>query len=190
MELAEKEERELICIDESIFSSKSNKRKQWAPIGSALEWDKRFQNDKWVAVCAASSVKSGMVHYTTLLKEAYTTKTFMKFMRALHNKCSKKSIAILIDNCGIHDHKTPEFIEYCDKRDIVIIWNIKYRPDLNGIEFVWKWAKKEYRSWVDWFRANGMNWNETQLVEIIMDSIPTDVAVKETKRGFANIKAA
>ena len=55
------------------------------------------------------------------------------------------------------------------------------------IEFVWKWAKQEYRSWVDWFRANGMKWNETQLVEIIMDSIPTDVAIKETKRGFANI---
>ena len=63
---ARKEGRELICIDESIFSSKGAKRPLWAPIGRAVEWNTRWSSDKYVAVCAATSETRGLVHYNML----------------------------------------------------------------------------------------------------------------------------
>ena len=60
---AEKEGREVVCIDESLFSSKGPKRPQWAPVGRPLEWDRRYFPDKYVAVCMATSTKRGVVHW-------------------------------------------------------------------------------------------------------------------------------
>ena len=97
-------------------------------------------------------------------------------------------IAVLLDNSSIHNEKSTAFIRYCDKFDIKIIFNVKYRPDFNGIEAVWGWAKKEIRAKLDWFKANGLEWNELQLVEDIMGSIPKEVAINCTRAGFKNIE--
>ena len=107
-------------------------------------------------------------------------------MRSLHNRCAKQPMAVLLDNCRVHDFE--DFYKYCDKFDIQIIWNAKYRPDFNGIEFVWGRAKKHFRAQVDWFKANGVQWNEVQLVEEVLKAIPQDEAVKLTKKGLDNIE--
>ena len=114
----------------------------------------------------------------------------MEFMRGLHNCYKKQPIAVLLDNCRIHgkESQTQKFEKYCDEKDIQIIWNIKYRPDLNGIEYVWGRAKKEFRAKVDCFKANGVKWNEVQLVEEVLQTIPKEDAIKLTKVGFDNIQ--
>ena len=110
----------------------------------------------------------------------------MAFMRGLHTRSTKQPIAVLLDNCRIHDFE--EFHKYCDKFDIKIIWNVKYRPDFNGIEFVWGKAKKMFRAHLDHSKANGLKWNEEQLVEDVLKAIPPAQAIELTKIGFDKIK--
>jgi hypothetical protein len=31
------------------------------------------------------------------------------------------------------------------QQEIDVLWNVPYRPDLNGIEFVWAIAKRRFR---------------------------------------------
>ena len=77
-----------------------------------------------------------------------------------------------MDNASIHSEKTTKLIDYCDKFDIQLIWNVKYRPEFNGIEGVWGWAKKKFRARIDWLKANGKSWDDNALVNEIMESIP------------------
>lgn len=71
------EGRELICIDESVFNSKGPKRKQWAPVHKALEWDRRYYPDKYVAACMATSTLRGVIHFSLLHGQAFTRPLFM-----------------------------------------------------------------------------------------------------------------
>ena len=62
--------------------------------------------------------------------------------------------------------------KYCEKFEIRIIRNVPYRPDFNGIEGVWSWAKQEYRKKLDWLKANGLEWNNLHVVQEVLDSLP------------------
>ena len=62
--------------------------------------------------------------------------------------------ALFIDNASIHNEESEKLLAYCDKFDIQVIFNVKYRPDFNGIEGVWGWAKKKYRARIDWMKAS------------------------------------
>ena len=70
------EGRELIFIDECIFSSKSGRQQQWAPSGNPLEWDSRFWDDDYIAVCGGCSLERGLVHTMCLEKQAYSGESF------------------------------------------------------------------------------------------------------------------
>ena len=103
---AREEEREIICIDESVFTSKSGKRQQWAPVGRPLEWDDKWfshKHNNYIAVCGAASETRGFFHYHLSEKKAFNAKTFLAFLRSLHTRCKKTSMAILMDNASIHN---------------------------------------------------------------------------------------
>ena len=107
----------------------------------------------------------GLIHYNMIEGEGFKTATFMDFLRSLHNqKLRKNRVALLLDNSSIHNEKTTVFEKYCERFDIQIIFNIKYRPDFNGIENVWGLAKRRYRAKIDWHKANGVSWNNEMLV--------------------------
>ena len=145
---AEAEGREIICIDEATFSSKSAKGYQWAPSGHPLEWDKRFFKGSYVSVCGAASRERGLFFHRSLQGEPYTQKSFLNFLRSLHHVCRKDHIAIFVDRGSMHGGLAIE--DYCDKFDIKLIKNVVSRADFNGIEGVWSWAKREYKARLDW----------------------------------------
>ena len=49
-----------------------------------------------------------------------------------------------------------------------MILNIPFRPDLNGIERLWRSAKARYRAKVDNFKACHLKWDQMTLVKEIM----------------------
>lgn len=104
----------------------------------------------------------------------------MAFMRSLNSRCKDKHrpIAILLDNCRIHDSE--KFYQYCDQHDIQVIWNVKYRPDFNGIEYFWAAAKRDYRARIDNYKANGLQWNEMHLVQDVLENVDQAQTVKCT----------
>jgi transposase len=52
-------------------------------------------------------------------------------------------MTVLMDNCKIHDTRVTQ--EVVAQQEINVLWNVPYRPDLNGIEFVWAIAKRRFR---------------------------------------------
>ena len=40
-----------------------------------------------------------------------------------------------------------------------LIYNLPYRPDLNGIEHYWRDAKARYRKLLTHYRANNLNYS-------------------------------
>jgi hypothetical protein len=43
-------------------------------------------------------------------------------------------------------HRAHETTKHASNIGIDLLWNVPYRPDLNGIEMVWGMAKASYRS--------------------------------------------
>ena len=72
------------------------------------------------------------------------------------------------DNCAIH--KSWEVKHWLAENDpeMQLIYNIPYRPDLNGIELVWKDCKQRYRARVDYYKANNVSFDHQALVEDIV----------------------
>ena len=186
------EELELFCIDECLFNSKGQKRSSWAPSGRPPEWSRRYYGKGYITVCGATSVTRGLVHHMMLENETFDAKSFMKFLRALHNlvrKTNRFGFAILMDNASIHGTEGGEVDTYCRANQITVIMNIKYRPDFNGIEGFWAAAKRRFRSRLDWLKANGLTWNLREMVEDVLTAIPKETAIRYTRLGFECIRA-
>ena len=63
------------------------------------------------------------------------------------------SAAVLLANAG-HDVIV---LEAAEKADIPLVFNLPYRPDLNGIELLWRKAKNTFYRLMDSFRVNGVH---------------------------------
>ena len=97
-------------------------------------------------------------------------------------------MAVLVDNASIHNRESEGFIKYCDKMDIKILQNVPYRPDFNGIEMAWGGAKREYRKRLDLLKANGVQWNNLQIVEEVVKNIPADKSAEFVRCGLREIE--
>ena len=71
-----------------------------------------------------------------------------------------------------------------------IIHNVKYRPDCNGIEEIWGWAKKLYRPLVLYHKAMNLDWDQIEVVTKIMEQVPQETASKYVQRGFTALRNA
>ena len=67
--------------------------------------------------------------------------------------------------------------------DIKFVWNLPYRPDMNGIEFVWALAKRRYKAEVDRHKALDRPWDQAGLVRSIMEGLSDEDVKKQAIRG-------
>ena len=72
----------------------------------------------------------------------------------------------------------------------MVVKNIPYRPDLNGIEKFWTVCKRQYRLKTDWMKANGGSWDQYDLIEHILWSFPQDFVAKIAADGWRALFAA
>lgn len=71
-----------------------------------------------------------------------------------------------------------------------LVYNIAYRPDLNGIELVWNDCKRRYRNRVDYYKANNVAFDHQALVEDIVGATTVAVAKRSAIQGEKCIKDA
>ena len=86
----------------------------------------------------------------------------------------KPKLALFMDNARIHRANIVRDEAAGPEINIELVWNIAYRPDLNGIELVWRRAKWLYKAKVDWLKAQNRSWDPTGVVEAVMADIPDD----------------
>jgi transposase len=82
---------------------------------------------------------------------------FLLRMRELHKPDDK--IAVFLDNASIHKSKATQARAADPDINIKLIYNIPYRPDLNGIEFFWGYAKRAYRKHLMQYKAEGIRFD-------------------------------
>ena len=71
--------------------------------------------------------------------------------------------------------------------DIRVIYNLSYRPDFNGIELFWAAAKKDYRSRLDWLKANGRPWVQADLVQQCVEGVSDETAQRLARAGWLRL---
>jgi transposase len=117
----------------------------WAPSQKPLSAQYRWTPGKYVASMAAISVDHGLEQVRFVEGSGFKKPDFIEFLKDLQLKWPKRKILIFVDNCGIHKKGTvATYLKEC-KKDLKLLYNAPYRPDLMGVELYWREAKSHYR---------------------------------------------
>ena len=95
------------------------------------------------------------------------------------------NFAWLLDNASIH--RNPYIAEQAAKEGVPLIKNIVARPDLNGAEGLWWYAKRRYRSLVCSKLANGIDWDNEELVIKCVKEVPREDVKRQAANGLVRI---
>ena len=102
-----------------------------------------------------------------------------------------KSWAIFWDNASIHTSRaTIDYLLALPGGPIPIVRNLVQRPDLNGIEVFWRYAKAFYRTVVDNNKVNGYAWDQMTVVKEAVDKVDEEKAMAAAAQGWASIAKA
>ena len=99
----------------------------------------------------------------------------------------KAKLMCFLENCSIHKYQVARDAAGPKKANLWLQFNRPYRPDLNGIEFVWKDVKHRYRKRIDWCKANGRDFDHAALVKEIVEETDEQLVKDVATRGEANI---
>ena len=176
---------EIICIDACIFSPKQVTSKTWAPIGDPILHQMKYYPYPYVAVLGAASNHRGYIHSAFKVGAAFKKPDVFAFCKELHQRTAGK-FAIFCDNASIHAYND-DLDWYCKQNEIGLIFNCAYRPSFNGIELVWAWCKREYRAKLDYYKAMYHEWDQLEVVRLITEAVPQELAIKCVKKGFQNL---
>ena len=176
---------EIITIDECIFSPKQVASATWAPVGDPLLHEMKYYPYPYIAVLGAASDMRGYIHSDYKVGAAFKKPDVFKFCKELHARTGGK-FAIFLDNASIHAYND-DMDWYCKQNEIGLIFNCAYRPSFNGIEFIWAWCKREYRAKLNYFKAMYHEWDQLEVVKLITDAVPQELAIKCVRKGFQNL---
>lgn len=99
---------------------------------------------------------------------------FIEMLKMLFKKVSPKRSALLLDNCSVHRSKVVS--KYLERNRVPVLWNLPYRPDLNGIELVWAQAKKNFRQILLKQMIDEQKINLMELAKCALDRVPDQVS--------------
>jgi transposase len=141
-----------------------------------------------VAVLGAASSRRGWI--TAKYKHAKAMKgpDIVEFFKELMAGAPNSGIAIFLDNCKVHTSQLA--LEFATEVGLPLIFNCSYRPDMNGIELCWAWAKREYRAKLSYYKAMFCSFNNLELVQGIVNATPTKLASKCIGHGMVCLNNA
>ncbi len=74
---------------------------------------------------------------TILLTERKRGAEFIAFLKLLLRRYAGRHVFLFLDNCSIHHSRLVERFLADHKKDLTVIWNAPYTPELNLIERYW-----------------------------------------------------
>ena len=141
-------------------------------------------SQKAVAVVAAVSAEAGLILFERR-PSSFNGQQFSEFLERLHASVADQPMAVLLDNCKIH--KARVTTEVVERLHINMLWNVPYRPDLNGIEFVWAIAKRRFRQ----LQLQRMMGTLARTFEECVDQAMADLTIEQIRNccrhGLSNI---
>jgi hypothetical protein len=112
----------------------------------------------YACVLGAISMERGLVHLMINSKKAFIAHDVGDFLGEIKMKLGKEAkFAIFLDNASIH--RADYTRNAAQLMKIPLVFNLPYRPDLMGIEFLWAHAKAAFRTHINKFRCAGSDWS-------------------------------
>jgi transposase len=143
MEQAAREGRILVFLDETLFTKRAIKLREWSGKNSNLAVDQEEVYVGYRSALAAMTAAKG-VHLVMIWDHAVKEPEFEHFIKKLRTKAGKKPIALFFDNLWVH--KTAEARALMAKLDITPVYNVAYSPEFNPIEAVFSKVKRHFSS--------------------------------------------
>ena len=179
----------VVQIDEACFSSMKNDRRHWAPAGDPIEVREKYVFMPQIKVCAGIERTAGLVA-TLYSHEAFTHKDMIAMLRLIREFYGwQEKVAVFLDRASYH--RSPGVKEAAKAIGVELVYNVAYRPDLNGIELLWRRAKVAYYNTVDSWRALGhRSWDQDELVRKCVEEIPRSDVCKVAESGWGRLAHA
>ena len=94
------------------------------------------------ALLAAISAEQGLVSYA-IHKGSIDTSKFIRFLEGLRDAMGTEPFCLFMDNLSVHKTKVSK--ETLKRLKIILIFNVPYSPDFNGIESFFSLVKGVYK---------------------------------------------
>ena len=121
------------------------------------------EGGKYVAMFGAASASDGVLHYETKVGAGIRKEDIVPFFTKLKKYYGKHKLAVFLDNAS--SHKALIVKQAAADLGIVLIYDVPYRPDLNGLENVWVHVKNNYRYKKTRHLMAGQSWDNEKLVK-------------------------
>ena len=134
---------------------------------------------------AAASIKNGLVFWNYTVGRGYKKEDVAHFLDCLREVYGKIKFAVFLDNAKIHDN---DYLRsHAFDLGIPLIFNMKYRPEFNGIENLWLHTKIAYKKHVTHCRYTGQKWNNEELCAELITQVARETIIRGLERGMNNI---
>lgn len=165
--MAKEENREIIMIDECVFSQRSYKQYAWAAVGCNVTASVNWKSERAIAVLGAISSRRGLILWVHREKSmrGQDVEDFLGRLAALTDNIG--DAVVLLDNATIH--KTNAVRQMAEDKSINLTYNVPYQPQFNGIELFWGQAKKLFRDKVLEIKTGAIN--ARPLAQVVAESI-------------------
>ncbi len=141
MEQAKHDGRILVFADETLFTKRAVKLREWSAKSTNLSVDQEELYVGYRSALASMTEEKGicLVHISDApVKEA----EFCTHINKLRARAGKRPIALFMDNLWVH--KNAQVRELMAKLDIRPIYNVAYSPEFNPIEAVFSKVKRHF----------------------------------------------
>ena len=138
---AEREGRLLVFADETLFTKRAIRLREWSARNSNLSVDQEEVYVGYRAALASMTAEKGMllVHiHEGPIKEP----EFRAHLGKLRTRAGRRPIALFMDNLWVH--KNAEIRELMARLDIRPIYNVASSPEFNPIEAVFSKVKRRF----------------------------------------------
>ena len=179
------QKRHIVQYDSSIFHVNQYDPKHWAPSGRPLLVAKKYYAKQLVCVFGAISVERGWVYRYVEQRGSFKTWHTLRFFRDISRARDQTDLVLFGDNATVHNNQTVR--DWAGENDVELLWNLKYEPSLNGIEYAWAIAKDRYRRRLAELLVNRQTVNNYDLVLEVLNSITDDEAKGCAMRGWRNL---
>ena len=132
----------VVYVDEVVFTKATIPTHDYALKYSNQTVDEKDFYSKYIAVIAAIAADTG-VETILIFDKAVNKFDFIEFLKHLRGINGNRKLHCFIDN--MKAHKGPEVIQEFERLNIIPIWNVPYRYDLQPIELVFSQVKRIYR---------------------------------------------
>jgi hypothetical protein len=178
----------IVQVDEACFTPKAMDRRHWLPKGG-VKVPTRFPDAKQIKYVAAICEETGLL-CTDWSEKAFKGRDMVRLLGNIRKIFDNgEGVTVFWDGASIH--KAVIVREAARRLNITCVLNAPYRPDLNGIELLWRRAKIKYYQKVDARKVSGeCRWNNYLLARDCVESATARMCISFAKLGWKALEAA